>query len=48
MHYFADRLLQSLARKLEKDYRVVYNEGPEILLPLKVGGERIILVPSGR
>ena len=48
MHYFADRLLQSLARRLEKDYRVVYNEGPEILLPLKVGGERIILVPSGR
>lgn len=47
MHYFGDYLLDSLARRLQKDYRIVHNQGPEILLPLDTGGERIILVPSG-
>jgi L-ascorbate metabolism protein UlaG (beta-lactamase superfamily) len=47
MHYFGSHLLDSLAYKLQKDYRVVYNGGPEIMLPVKTGGERIILVPSG-
>jgi len=48
MHYFADFLLESLARRLERDYRIVYNQGPEILLPADTGGERIILVPASQ
>ncbi len=47
MHYSGAYLLDSLARKLQKDYRIVHNQGPEILLPLDTGGERIIPVPSG-
>ena len=46
MHYFGDHLLDSLAAKLQKDYRIVHNQGPDILLPLETGGERILLVPS--
>ena len=48
MHFFGIDLLVSLAQRLEREYRVVHNDGLTISLPLDTGGERIILVPTSR